>query len=118
MTESRQYVRVLLYGCLHRPKFSAMNTPIKGDTITCAICGRGRLVVGLETGWVRADAKCRNCPWRYANAGTKKKLFAHAHRHADGHGHTLRVTNDGHVTVVKPQVGFQIPLIDDLLLPD
>lgn len=118
MTESRQYVRVLLYGCSHKPRFSAMNTPIKGDTITCAPCRRARLVVGMETGWAHAGARCRNCPWKYANAGTKKKLFFYTHKHADARGHTLVITNDGYDTVIRPRSSAQIPLIDDLLLPD
>jgi len=37
--------------------------------------------------------------------------------HADARGHLVFVNNDGYVTKVKAKIGYQIPLIDDLLLP-
>jgi hypothetical protein len=118
MTEGRQTVRVLLYGCVHKPRFSAFSCPKVGDTITCFMCRRGRDVVGIETGWAKAGAECSGCKWSCSNTGAKKRLFALAHRHADGLGHRVKVINDGHVTVVRPRTGSQLLLIDDLMLPD
>jgi hypothetical protein len=118
-TGGRQFVRVLLYGCAHKPKFGAFSCPKVGEVITCYFCGRGRTVVGIETGWKDATVTCTRCPWKFASekAG-KKRMFVLAHRHADARDHIVHVNNDGHVTVVPPKVGQQLKLIDDLLLPD
>lgn len=118
MTESRQYVRALLYGCSHRPKWSAMYAPKKGDNVHCYACGRDRTCVGILTGWSEAAVKCTRCEWSYASQkDTKKKLFNLAHRHADARDHVVNVTRDGYTSKVKPRVGAQLVLVDDLLLP-
>lgn len=111
-------VRVLLYGCSHKPKFNAFSSPVKGDTITCYACGRGRLVIGVETGWSRAAMNCLNCPYQLRNTGKGKKYLVNtATRHANACGHTVTIVHDAVETVVKPQTHFQQPLIDNLLLP-
>lgn len=118
-TISRSFVRAVLYGCSHRPKFTAMYHPKKGDEILCHPCNRSRRVVGIETGWKFATVKCRNCGWKYqSEKAGKKRLFELAHKHADARGHHVLIENDGHVSRVAPVKGTQIPLIDDLLLPD
>jgi len=118
-TVSRVYVRVLLYGCSHKPKFTAMHHPKKGDEILCYACNRSRRVVGIETGWKYATIKCQSCQWKYqSETAGKKRLFVLAHRHADARGHHVFIENDGHVSRVYPAKGEQLPLIDDLLLPD
>jgi hypothetical protein len=110
---------VLLNGCSHKPKFTAMSHPKKGDEILCFACQRSRLVVGIETGWKYATVKCSQCPWRFQSATAgKKRLFVLSHRHADAQGHTVHVENDGYRTIIKPVVGWQQPLIDDLMMPD
>jgi len=119
MAESRQYVRVLLYGCAHKPKFSAMAPPKKGDTITCYACRRGRLVTGIETGWKYASAACRRCKWKFASeTAGKKRLYARARAHADAYTHHVCVTHDGYEEIVKPADSRQLQLIDDLQLPE
>lgn len=95
-----------------------MSPPKIGETITCYACRRGRLVTGIETGWPKAEANCRNCPWKYHNAGTRRRLFARAHAHADAREHRVAIENDGRIYVIKPKVGQQMVLIDDLLLPE
>jgi type IV secretory pathway TrbF-like protein len=96
-----------------------MSVPKKGDEILCFACKRGRLVIGLETQWKYATAKCQQCPWTFqSDTAGKKRLFAMAHRHADARGHLVHVEGDGVVTKVPAKVGYQPPLIDDLLLPD
>lgn len=111
-------VRVLLYGCSHKPKFNAFSSPVKGDTITCYACGRGRLVTGVETGWSRAAMNCLNCPYQLRNTGKGKKYLVNtATRHANACGHTVTIVHDAVETVIKPQTHFQQPLIDNLLLP-
>lgn len=118
MTERRMQVRVLLYGCSHKPRFSAMGPPVKGDVLFCGGCRRERLVVGLQSGWAKATVRCVRCPWKFtSDNSTKKKLFSLAQKHANAMDHKVIVENDGHQTDVKPTVGFQAPLIDDLLLP-
>lgn len=118
MTERRQWVRVLLYGCVHRPKLSAMAVPKTGETMLCRICRRQRVVIGVETGWANAVVKCRECGWKIsAENRDRKRLFGLAQRHADARGHVVIVRNDAADTLIRPKVGQQLPLIDDLLLP-
>src|SRR5882757_6117453 len=119
MTYSRQYVRVLLYGCAHKPKFSAMSVPNIGDWMTCYACQTARKVVGIETGWKEARAKCKLCPWTAASETmTRKKMMFLSQRHANAMGHTVGVEKDGYEVLVKSQDFSLPPLIDDLLLPD
>lgn len=119
MTESRQYVRVLLYGCAHRPKFSAMSVPKKDDWMTCYACRTARQVVGIETGWRQARAKCKICKWMAASDNmTRKKMRALSQHHANAMEHRVGIEKDGYEELVSPQGFRQQPLIDDLLLPD
>jgi hypothetical protein len=118
MTESRNYVRVLLYGCSHKPKFSGMSAPKKGDLITCYVCRRGRRVTAIEGGWKYAEARCRQCQWRFQSEGAgKKRLVKAAQTHANARGHRVGVDHDGSTIMVYEENPGQIPLIDDLLLP-
>lgn len=117
-TTSRVYVRVLLNGCSHKPKFTAMSHPKKGDTILCFMCQRSRLVVGIETGWKYATVKCQACDFRFqSETAGKNRLFVIAHRHADARTHHVHIENDGRVSKIAPKIGDQLPLVDDLLLP-
>lgn len=117
-TVSRSWVRIVLDGCTHRPKFTAMSHPKKGDEILCYMCHRSRRVVGIETGWKYATVKCMTCDWKFqSETAGKKRMFVIAHRHADARTHHVQIENDGHITKIKPVVGNQLPLIDDLLLP-
>lgn len=119
MTYSRQYVRVLLYGCAHKPKFSAMSVPQKGDWMTCYPCQTAREVVGIETGWKEARAKCKTCEWTAASETmTRKRMMFLSLRHANAREHRVGVEKDGYEVIVKPEKFSQPPLIDDLLLPD
>jgi hypothetical protein len=95
-----------------------MNVPQKGEIMTCYACRRGRVVVGMETGWAHASARCRTCPWKvYSEGMTRKRLVFLSQTHADMRGHQVTITHDAVETVLKPKVGQQLPLIDDLLLP-
>jgi hypothetical protein len=119
MTESRQYIRVLLYGCAHKPKFSAMSHPKKGEWITCYACRTAREVVGTETGWKMAQSRCCLCKWRCASENmTKRKMVFLSQKHADATGHNVLISKDGYETKIAPRVTYQPPLVDDLLFPD
>lgn len=117
-TTSRVYVRIILNGCVHKPKFTAMSHPKKGDEILCYMCRRSRVVVGIETGWKYATVKCQSCDWHFqSETAGKNRLFVVAHRHADARGHRVHIESDGKVSRISPKIGTQDPLIDDLLLP-
>lgn len=119
MTSRSQDVRVLLYGCSHRPRWSSFSCPIKGDQIICRLCNRPRRVIGIQTTWAMATAKCRSCKWHIASDGMgKRRLLAVAQRHANATDHQVSVWNDGYETRVKSPKCYQPSLIDDLLLPD
>ena len=119
MTESRQYVRVLLYGCAHKPRFSAMSVPKRDDWMTCYACRTARKVAGTETGWKYARAKCKTCKWTAASETmTRKRMLFLSQRHANAMEHRVGVEKDGYEELVQPQDFTQQPLIDDLLLPD
>jgi len=119
MTERDNTMRVLLYGCVHKPKVSAMVSPKKGEKYFCGVCKRERVVTGVETTWARARVQCMNCDWKLTNNGSRnrKQLVALAVRHANVRLHRVSLVHDAVVDIVKPQDNTQIPLIDDLLLP-
>lgn len=119
MTERGDMVRLRLHGCSHRPKVSAMVTPKKGDQYRCGLCKRNRIVIGVVSTWSDAIGRCRSCSCRIENKKTagKKAFLAAALRHANMRNHTIDVTHDGEVIVIKPQSFIATPLIDDLLLP-
>lgn len=112
-------VRLTLHGCQHRPKVSAMVTPKKGDQYRCGLCKRDRIVTGVVSTWSNANGSCRSCSYRIENKGKlgKKAFLAAAIRHANMRNHTVDVTHDGELTVIKPQSFIAVPLIDDLWLP-
>lgn len=96
-----------------------MSPPKKGDTITCYACDRGRLVVGIETGWERSTVRCVFCSWKFGgDKMTKRAIYATSRRHANALTHRVIIEHDGEQIEIKPADSFQIPLIDDLLLPD
>lgn len=118
MTESRQYVRALLCSCVHKPKFSAMHAPKKGDHVFCYACRKDRICAGIETGWERAELRCKACDWSYASQkDSKRKLIGLARLHANAHLHNVALHKDGYSEIIKANVGEQLPLIDNLLLP-
>lgn len=119
MTERDNMVRVSLYGCMHKPKCSAMVVPKKGEKYRCTVCRRDRIVVGVITTWARARITCGSCRYKVQNDGTfgKKRFLSLAIRHANNRAHVVNVIHDGDVTVINPQHFSQLPLIDDLLLP-
>jgi len=87
--------------------------------MTCYACQTARKVVGIETGWKEARAKCKLCLWTAASETmTRKKMMFLSQRHANAMGHTVGVEKDGYEVLVKSQDFSQPPLIDDLLLPD
>lgn len=117
--QSRTYARVLLYGCSHKPKFSAYSLPKFGEEILCHPCNRARVVAGFETEWKYAVIKCQSCPWRFSSeTAGKKRILELAHKHADAASHSVAVDCDGTRIVVKAKIGNQLKLIDDLLMPD
>lgn len=119
MTQREDMVRVSLYGCMHKPKMSAMVVPKTGETYRCGLCKKDRVIKGVITTWARAQISCNGCTYKTVNDGTigKKRFIANALRHANSRGHTVHVIHDGEITVIKPQSFYQVPLIDDLLLP-
>ena len=119
MAESRQFVRVSLYGCSHKPKFSAIGHPIKGDTITCYACRRARLVVGIESGWKFARARCLRCSWQFTSETAGAKKFKRVSlAHANAWEHKVMIENDGKEIKILPQTPGQLALIDILELPE
>lgn len=118
-TERHDVMRVVLHGCSHRPKVSAMVSPKQGDFYFCGTCRRRRVVVGAHTTWAYATIVCLRCKYQFRNNGSqsKKKIVSSAIRHANARGHVVEVMHDGVVDVVRPEGGRQLPLIDDLLLP-
>lgn len=119
MTERNDVMRVLLYGCSHKPKVSAMVSPKIGDEYHCPVCRRSRRVTGVHTTWAYARIACQGCKWQVSNDNKfgKKAFTAIAVRHADSRLHSVEVHHDGQVDVIKPQSFKDVPLIDDLLLP-
>ncbi len=118
MTLGRGDVRVLLYGCSHKPRFSGMGPPKKGDTITCAICRRSREVIGIESGNAGIQIECRgsakfNCPWKIVSKTmSAKRIKLLAKRHANAQEHTVVIVKDGYEFIVKPQKTFAQPTLD------
>lgn len=112
-------MRLVLSGCSHKPKVSAMVSPKKGDSFYCSTCRRPRIVFGLYTTWAYAQVICRGCKYRFNNNGSlgKKRVIACAIRHANTRGHTVDVVHDGLVDTVTPERFKQLPMIDDIFLP-
>lgn len=95
-----------------------MSVPKAGETMTCRVCKRDRVVVGVAGGWATAHVECRDCNWRFANERYgKKRLVALAERHADANRHVVFVVHDGYLQKIKPTESNQPFLIDDLLMP-
>lgn len=119
MTVRGDRVRVLLYGCSHKPLFSAMSAPKTGDEIVCYTCGRKRQVIGMFTTWARARIECQQCDFTYQNNNEfgKKRMMGLALRHASARLHKVDVIHDGKVDTVKPEGNQQLSLIHDLQLP-
>lgn len=119
MAESRQFVRVSLYGCSHRPKFSGMSHPKKGETITCYGCRRDRIVMGVESGWKFARARCFKCPWQFASETAGQRKLKHVSlAHANAWGHKVLIENEGMEIKILPDHPGQLTLIDNLELPE
>lgn len=116
-TRSSKLIRVLLYECAHKPNFTAMTVPQKGQTITCFACNQPRTVVGMQTGWALAEAHCKGCKWSIGQSGfTRKKIVTLSQRHANARDHRVEIVKDGYTLKIKPAKHYQPPLIDDLLL--
>lgn len=113
-------VRVVLYGCSHRPKISALSAPKPLSDYMCYTCGRTRVVKGSVTTWAGAVIDCRQCKYTFANTGKygSKKMISIAVMHANSRLHRVEIRHDGEVLVIKPQSFQQLPLIDDLMLPE
>lgn len=117
-TRSSKLIRVLLYECAHKPNFTAMIVPEKGQIITCFACNQPRTVVGMQTGWANAEARCKLCKWSIGPSGfTRKRIVSMSQRHANARNHRIAIIKDGWTMEIKPQTSYQPPLIDDLLLP-
>src|ERR1700759_4662609 len=118
MTKRDKYVRASLYGCAHRPKFSALWSPKVGDYLQCAICKRSRLVVRLIPDEPQLSVTCDGCSWKITDTqktyGATKAL---ATRHANAQTHVVRILHNGAREMIKPQKHYQPSLIDPLLLP-
>jgi hypothetical protein len=122
MTDRVDRVRIIFYGCSHRPKVSAMSAPKTGTLHYCSPCRRNRKVLGMETTWLKASLRCQACSYTYVN-GTeervlgRKAIMALAVKHANSRIHRVDVLHDGICDEVHPAANGQLPLIDDLLLP-
>lgn len=118
-TQRGDQVRIMFYGCSHRPRMSAMSSPRVGEMALCYTCGRRRIVKGMVTTWKSAVLKCDTCDWKLENKGRlgRKNLISIAVRHSNNFMHRVSILHDGQQDVIKPQSFKQIPLIDDLLLP-
>ncbi len=115
MTVGRGMIRVKLYGCSHKPKFSAFSPPIVGDWLTCLICKVPRQVTGIEFENARMRVECRGreCQWVIAESSkTSKVMKLMARRHADAHGHLVVIIHEGREFEIKPRINYEQPILD------
>ncbi len=115
MTVGRGMVRVSLYGCSHKPKFSAFSCPLVNDWLTCLICKRPRQVtrVEYENAHTRVECRGRECQWVIAESSRSTKVMKNlARRHADALGHLVVIISHGVEYPIKPRDSYTQPVLD------